>query len=484
MKRIVIFVASLACAVGAQAKNTQFEKVLERAGFERDSIASVLAKHRANYAAQSDSIREKLAPTILDLEKKLECAQANYDKALAAIMQRDVQGVVAAYDKATKADTVVVQEAQPVVEEKKAEVTMAPDSYEALFDNLPGEDKVLKMVAQYFEKYDELLKLQRRYMEVTTKQEAESVAALFVAKKDELAILNGEIASQWHAIYYDRIYAYNVLAERNGNSKIGKFSDAQTRGQIRAEGGKYISDALVDYFISRQALLEYEMKTALTLMMTSSFEKLQGRKVSLVNRDYRLSKLTLERRVFIRYEDISVKQPSVYNTNNPVPQTQIEDYGTVYRVRIGIFAKKMSVSSLRGVKPVSYTYNDEDGEYSYFVGGFRTEAEAVAAAKRLKEIGFKEPIIAVWVDGEYYSTLEDMQRFENQYNIKISGVASLPEEVENLVRSHNSECEIRREGADFVIGTFTGQETANKIVAEIKALNLDIETVIEKQNLK
>ena len=483
MKRIVIFAASLVCAVGAQAKNTQFEKALERAGIERDSIASVLAKHRTNYAAQNDSIREKLAPTILDLEKKLEGAQANYNKVLAAITQRDVQKVVASYEKAVEADTVVVQASQPVVEEKKAE-NVAPNTYESLFESLQGEDKVLKLVAQYFEKYDELLKLQRQYMEVETKQEAEKIAALFAAKQDELALLNGEIASQWHAIYYDRVYDYNVLAESNGNNKIAKFSDAQTRGQIRDESGKYSSDALVDYFISRQALLDYEMKAASTLMMTSAFEKLQGRKVTLANRDYRLAKLALERRVFIRYEGISVKQPSVYNSSNPVPKTQVEDYGTVYRVRVGIFAKKMSVSALRGVKPVSYIYNDEDGEYSYFVGGFRTEAEAEAGAKRLKEIGFKEPIIAVWVDGEYYPTVEEMQRFENQYNIKISGVATLPADVEAVIRVHNIECEIRREGAAFVIGTFTGQESANKVVAEIKAMNSEIEVEIEKQNLK
>lgn len=484
MKRIVIFVASLACAAGAQAKHTQFEKALERASFERDSIASVLAKHRANYAVQNDSIKEKLTPTILDLERRLESAQATYEKALADILERDAQSVVAAYEKAAQADTVVVQATQTVVEDKKAEGETAPNTYEALFAEMQGEDKVLQLVAQYFEKYDELLNLQRQYMEAATKKEAESIAAQFAAKNDELVVLNGEIASQWHAIYYDRIYAYNVLAERNGHSEIGKFSEAQVRGQIRAESGKYCSDALVDYFISRQALLEYEMKSALALMMTSSFETLQGRKSALANRDYRLSKLSLERRSFICYEDISVKFPSIYNASNPVPKTQVEDYGTVYRIRIGIFAKKMSVSMLRGVKPVSYTYNDEDGEYSYFVGGFRTEAEAEAGAKRLKEIGFKEPIIAVWVDGEYYSTLEEMHRFENQFNIKISGVAALPANVEELLRERNAECEIRREGAAFVIGTFTGKEVANQIVAEIKAMEKEIEVEIEKQKLK
>ena len=54
MKRTVIFAFVLVSAVGAQAQNV---KDLERAGFVRDSVAEVLAEHRANYA-RNESMRD------------------------------------------------------------------------------------------------------------------------------------------------------------------------------------------------------------------------------------------------------------------------------------------------------------------------------------------------------------------------------------------------------------------------------------------
>jgi hypothetical protein len=139
---------------------------------------------------------------------------------------------------------------------------------------------------------------------------------------------------------------------------------------------------------------------------------------------------------------------------------------------------------LRGVKPVSYTYNDDEGEYTYFVGGFRTEAEAKLNLKRLKDVGFKDVVVAVWVDGNYYSTVAEMHSYESRYIVKISGVTTLSEDVVEVLRSHNGECEIKRDGVYFVVGPYLGQNVANKVAAEIKALNSEIEAVAEKQNLE
>ena len=45
MKRTTILATALGCALGVQAQHV---KDLERAGFVRDSVAEVLAEHRAN----------------------------------------------------------------------------------------------------------------------------------------------------------------------------------------------------------------------------------------------------------------------------------------------------------------------------------------------------------------------------------------------------------------------------------------------------
>ena len=102
------------------------------------------------------------------------------------------------------------------------------------------------------------------------------------------------------------------------------------------------------------------------------------------NRDYRLSKLSLQRRSFIKYEDIEVETPTIYNSKNPVPQTKIYDYGTIYRIRIGLFSKRPNISALRGVMPLSYSDAYNGGMSAYFVGGFRTEQESKDGVDYLK----------------------------------------------------------------------------------------------------
>ena len=98
MKRTIIFASVLASAMSVQA---QTDNELARAGFVRDSVAEVLAEHRANYA-RNESMREKLSPTILSLEKEVVRLQAEYEAVLAKISQRDAEKALAAYNNAQK----------------------------------------------------------------------------------------------------------------------------------------------------------------------------------------------------------------------------------------------------------------------------------------------------------------------------------------------------------------------------------------------
>jgi hypothetical protein len=119
--------------------------------------------------------------------------------------------------------------------------------------------------------------------------------------------------------------------------------------------------------------------------------------------------------------------------------------------------------------------------YAYFVGGFRTEQEAKEGVTQLKKLGFRDPIIAVWVDGEYFPTVEDMRRSQSQYNIEISGVATLSDDVKALILSHKSDCTISRIGTTFVVGTFEGKSVAEAVVADLKKINATINANITKQ---
>ena len=495
MKRTIISIIALASVAASQAQGV---KELERAGFVRDSVAEVLAEHRANYS-KNESMREQLAPTILSLEREVVRLQAEYDRLLKIISQQDVQSALTAYSKAAKEQATDKRE-QTIVEER---VTYTPDNarmrrdlvkndyfaerlsaadYKTLCDAQQREKLVKEMVSKLHSAYGELLALQRRYMEVPTRAEADSVAQLFAAKRGSMAGLDEEITSLWSSLYYNKMYAYDLLMERGGNNAMLDLSAAVTaraEREINDNSDLYESNALVAFYARKRALTEYELQLATNLSLTSSRDSLKVVQAELKNRDYRLSKLSLQRRSFIKYEDIEVKTPTIYNANNPVPKTKIYDYGTVYRIRIGLFSKRPNISALRGVTPLSYTDAYNSGLYAYFVGGFRTEQEAKEGVARLKKLGFKEPIIAVWVDGEYYPTLEDMRRSESQYNVEISGVPTLTEEMKTKILSHKADCTISRIGSAFVVGTFESKSVAAAVVAELKALNADVEAVVK-----
>ncbi len=499
MKRTIISIIALASVAVSQA---QTAKELERAGFVRDSVAEVLAEHRANYS-KNESMREQLAPTILSLEKEVVRLQAEYDRLLSQISQNDVKKSLTAYEKAkqqaanTKKEQIVV-----VVEDNGAYIPdkarmkrdlvkndyfaerLSQSDYKTLLDAQKREIKLKEAVEQYFAKYGELLALQRRYMEVPTREEADEQARLFASKSGEMASLEEEITSLWSALYFNKIYAYDLLMEREGNTSMLDFSakvTARAEREINENSDLYESNALVGYYARKRALAEYEMQLAATLSLTTSRDSLRLVQTELKNRDYRLSKLSLQRRSFIKYECVEVKTPTIYNANNPVPKTMVYDYGTVYRIRVGLFSKRPNISALRGVMPLSYTDAYNNGLYAYFVGGFRTEQEAKESVAYLKRLGFKDPIIAVWVDGEYYPTLEDMRRSESQYNVEISGVPTLTEEMKTKILSHKADCTISRIGSVFVVGVFESKSSAEAVAADLRAMSSEIVVEIIKK---
>lgn len=501
MKRIVIFVVALACGFCVQA---QSKKDLERVKQVRDSVISVLDQHRDNYATNKE-VRKTLSPVILALEERIAELQQQYNKLLADISAMEGQDVIAEYEEAVKKANAVKKQkaAEASVEATESKPTSADNveaksdlvtndhfstqlktdsNYQTLQNAQKKEVEIKTLVARYFELYAELKALQEQYKNVKTKKLAEEVAVQFNTKNGDLDELNSQILSAWTQVYDDKIYLYDLLMEREGNNAMLAFSTeaaSAANSEVDKSKGKYHSDALVNYFTRKKMITEYELRMASKLMLAPSIDSLNTVMSELKNQDFRLAKLSLPRRNFICYENIVVKTTPIYNSANPVPQTKVEDYGTVYRICILSTPYKASISMLRGVAPVSYTRVDD--EYLYFAGGFQTEQEAKNGVAQLKKLGFKEPTVAVWVDGKYYPTLEDMRRSESQYEIHISGVDMLSDEIKNAILSHHSESIITRVGSAFVAGAFDSKSAAEAVAADVKAANADVEVTITKK---
>jgi hypothetical protein len=115
------------------------------------------------------------------------------------------------------------------------------------------------------------------------------------------------------------------------------------------------------------------------------------------------------------------------------------------------------------------------------VGGFRTEQEAKEGVNFLKKQGFKQPIISVWVDGEYYPTLEDFHRSQNLYIVEISGIATLTDTMKDKILAHKSDCSILRVGSTFVVGTFEGKSAAEALATELRTMDEGMTIEISKK---
>ncbi|MBR1962138.1 MAG: hypothetical protein IKA26_04200 [Alistipes sp.] len=497
MKRTIIIVAQLLCVLAVQAQTV---KDLERVGRKRDSVMFVLAEHRTTYSERA-SERERLTPIIISLESEVNRLHAEYQRLVDAVAQADAKSASTQYENAKNAPKngqggeVVIDPKSVYVPDKSKmkrdlvandyfEQRLSPNDYKSLCETKQRELGVHKAVTKYISQYGELLALHRRYMEVDTQAKADSIAVLFATKSKQLSALDAEIVSKWSALYYNKMYTYDLLMERGGNTAMLDFSataSARADREINENSDIYQSDALVEYFARKRVLTEYELKIASVLSLTTSRDSLNVVMSKLKNRDYRLSKLSLQRRNFINYESVTVKKPTIYTSKNPVPEVKIYDYGVIYRIRLGVFSRRPDISAMRGVVPLFCTKAYHKGLYAYYVGGFRTEQEAKDCVVYLKKLGFKDPIISVWVDGEYYPTIDDMRRAQSLYNIEISGVPTLSDEVKARILSHKSDCTISRIGSTFVVGTFDGKSIADAVATDLAALSAEMVVKVIKK---
>lgn len=492
MKRMIL-AAALAVTLSANAQTEN--KALERALFVRDSVKRVLKEYRERYV-KNEAERQQLAPVILVLERDVERLHAEYEKQLDIVAQGDIKDAIAAYDKACVeaeearkkriADAEKAAAAGGVTTANPARIrrdlvandyfseNLSQKDYTSLRESQQNEKKLKTLVDSYAVKYGELLALQSEYVEASTKEKADKVATLFAAKERELADIDAQISSIWSKLYYNKVYAYDLLMERSGNTSmldLSAKSVAQAEREVNANCDLYQSSALVDYYVRKKSLTQFEVEVASILKLKPSSDSLKVVMSELKNRDYRLSKLHLPYRNFINYEKIEIKSGSADSSKGSIPSVKVYDYGVVYRIRVGVFSSRRQLSSMRGARPVYYSSTTHNGYYAYYIGGFSTEKEAIAGAERLKKAGFQEPIISVWVNGKYYPTVQDMRNSVSQYSLKITGISALTDEMKAKVADYT----ISRSGASFYVGVFVDKAMADSLAADLQAIGGDID---------
>lgn len=464
-------------AMQADAEYWRVVKSAEAAADSCDSLATLLGEMRARYAASEDN-REGIAARIVVLESEMRGAQKRCDEAMAEVVAFERRWILANRGRQPESDDkgdasqseLARRESADFVRNGLFAATLPASDYKTLCEMQARETVVVDKIADYRKIYNKMVALRAEYDAAEKEADAVPLLAQIEQLRKKCATVEDDLIGLWQSVSDNKTYLYNLLLEQEMRGELLTETERiYSASQTAADGcvGAYESDVLSSYYHQKRGMLMLETRMATELGMPLAVDSLKRVTSSLRAEEYCLPQVSLEKRSFIEYEPLKVILPTIYSSRNPIPQTKVYEQGIIYRVRIGIFTNRPNLSALRGITPLSYTTKYHNGKNAYFVGGFRTEAEAREGVVYLKKIGFRDPVVVMWVDGEYISDLSKAREAEVTYSIEISGVASLSDAVKSVL-SRNADCRISRVGGDFVVGAFVGRSVAESVADEIR----------------
>lgn len=492
MKRRFTAFLVLCLVAGVSVAEQALEQQVERLQRSVDSLNVLISEARNRYAVEPES-REQIAKQLVSLEAEALAMKCKYDGALKRLTERE-QNLFA--QNSRRANVALEQN---VVEDTSSVAIYHPKRANLVYNGILGdmltasdlkllrasqqsESGVVTKIREYLRLYDKMANLQLEYERVDTQIAADSVLLLLDSVREIANSTAGVISNRWHDIFDNKVYVYNLLMEKSGKMDILSAAEQELSSALVSCEQKAVecqSKELVEYFYRKRALLGYEGKVAAVLELTSAVDSLARASSQMKQSSYCLPKITVVRRAFIDHEPIKVIKPTIYNPKNPIPHTKIYDYGTVYRVRIGIFTKRPNLTALRGVTPLSYTDKYHDGKYAYFVGGYRSEEEAKEGAAYLKKLGFRDPQVVMWIDGKYISNIAEWKSKNLGYNLEITGITTLPDDVKAHIGLRNEQARFSRVGTAFIVGTFASKEDAELVASEIVAMNTSLKVEVK-----
>lgn len=342
-----------------------------------------------------------------------------------------------------------------------------PASDYALLCQMQEQERdAAQCIEQYAENYALLLEKQQQHLLATEQGEADAL----YDQMDSLLMANNTLDSRlrelWEPIFDHKSYAYAYLLDRLNcdlllESQIERLNEAQREAD--AKEGEFASDALVDYFIEKRALVSCEMEVASACQLFSARDSLQQEADYLASVEFRLPRISPERRHLLDYASIEFPKKVSYTTYT-IPACTVYETGTIYRIRLMDSRYRQQANIFRGVEPLYLL--QEGGRYIYFTGGFASLTEARLGCEQLTAKGFKMPVVVRWVDGKREEV--SAEESDTTFRIEISGTDLLSDEVRELIREAAPGREISRMGSTFRIGGLPDPTTAEDLARKIR----------------
>ncbi len=453
-----------------------------------DSVMRVIEQNRKLFAEDAAN-RAKYSDAILSLEEQLFSLRNSKGDIFSRINTIEQDWLITNMNAQSSmseslpdqqtSDTIVEQaEVQPsrLVDDVHFAAALNQVDYVALQRAQNDENKVIEYVNMLSENHSAMESIRVQYEQTQDASEASRLYSNYQVLNGLCSALNDSISTRWGAIFDAKSYAYNLILEMERRDDLLENSElalSQALQQVAADRGLYASDAMSSYFNTKKCLVDTEIAIARIYGLGFVQDSLSKISQQLSAIDYRLQKVEIEERFFLAYEPIGVSSPSKYNSRNPIPECEIYDRGTIYRVVLGTFSQQQPISIFKGVYPL-YRLKTEEDKHRYFAGGFATEAEADEAQIKLKNMGFRRPEVVVWRDGVYANLVEEREaaaEMTQVFRVEISGAEQMTDELRSVLDSLASDKDITRINGRFIVMSFAVRDDADKLAEALSAID-------------
>jgi hypothetical protein len=483
----------------------------------KDSISRIMEGYKGEYMVLLDSITrlealgevverghvDSLASTILGMEQAIfdihnECG--DIVARLNTIEQEWVLSQMNITPDSFYADVPAEEQMEDVAEEQVEEAVptvrnlienrcfvdaLSADAYAELQAAHIADATMDDLAREFHALYAELSATATHYRATDSESEADSLFTQYNRLVKDAQLLDEEITHRWNHVLDTKYYSYNYLLEREhryATAEEASMAFVEMRRRSSEEVGFYASDALMTYVVGRPTLRDYEHTIAQEMGLVEARDSIAALRDSMPAIDYRLEPISLERRLFIDYEPITIGSTNYYKESNPIPALKIYERGTIYRILLGEFRNKQPMTLFKGVRPLFIDRNDQ-GHYLYYAGGYATYSEADEAVIFLRDKGFKAPEICRWQDGKMHN-LSAAATDDGQATIGVCYMIHIHSSVlSDELRAHISAeaptKHISRRGDGFAIGIFDNRDDAEVLMTLLSDsdASLDIEIV-------
>ena len=446
----------------------------DRLRHRTDSLLAIIRDVRVSMRADSD-VRDSLSQVrmdsmrivLADAENLVYSLRTQKMKLVDQINAIEQQHVLSAMGNI--GDAAGAKSSGSIFSNEYFKKSIEAEDFKGLMEVQAKEAMVCDYVQSYSKNHSKIKTLYDKYLLAATESDAEDLYAQIETIMDENMVLERRLAKLWTEIYDQKVYVYSFFLEKEAREDILEIAESmmmESRQQKLLSVDNCVSEPVMDYCLQKPIVLNYEMYVAKLLNLAPAIDSLSNASRVIRQIDYRLPVVEVERRSFVDYQPIEFSARSPYTSSNPIPECVVYEYGVVYRILLGTFKYKQSVSIFRNASPL-FIEALEDGRFSYYAGGLRTRAEAEAAVEVMKKKGFRNPQIVEWYDGRKTNLSEMGENEVVTYRLSISG-GELDDTVRDVISTMAADCQISKsaDGA-FSLGTFVNRALAERVAQAV-----------------